>query len=235
MVEICAPFPKSPPTIEIPLPFGVTLKSITDISQGVPTDCALAHSLMLQISPLLAGMTCMMRVLAVVKDLTDVITDSPPFINAGAVPKFIQDATKLTECFLLLDPCQIIGMIKGIIQIILSYISCMIEAIDSILQFQVGIDLNAAEGNPVLLANLQCAQDNSATAMQGMMNAMEGIQPLIDMMNMMLEIVGESPLDLPPTAFKTPTAGELAGMDDPLKPLKDVRDALQNLVNTLPC
>jgi hypothetical protein len=234
-MEVCAPFPAAPKPIEIPLPFGGSLKSIPDISQGMPTDCSMAQSLMLQIAPMLAGMTCIMRVLAVIKDLKDVITDSPPFINAGAVPKFIEDAAKLSQCFLLLDPTKIICMVAGILKMIVSYISCLIEALSSILNFQAGIDLNAADGNPVLLANLQCAQQNSQNAMQGMMGAMEGIQPLIELMNMLMEIIGQEPIELSPTAFQTPSPGELLDMPDPLKPLKDVRDALQTVLNALPC
>jgi hypothetical protein len=52
----CVPFPKAKP-LEIALPFGGALSSITDVSQGPPTDCALVHSLMLQLAPMLASMT----------------------------------------------------------------------------------------------------------------------------------------------------------------------------------
>ncbi|MBK7177997.1 MAG: hypothetical protein IPH82_12545 [Chloroflexi bacterium] len=156
----CVPIPNAK-TITIPLPMGIELRSLTDISQGPPSDCALAHSLMLQVSPMLASMTCILKMLKVFSALKDTITDSPPFFDITSIGKLITALADLSSCFLLIDPVQICKMVKGILAIILSYIGCLIEAFESIWNFQLGIDLNAAQGNPVLLASLSCAQTNA--------------------------------------------------------------------------
>lgn len=228
----CVPIPDAK-TITIPLPMGIELRSLTDISQGPPSDCALAHSLMLQVSPMLASMTCILKMLKVFSALKDTITDSPPFFDITSIGKLITALADLSSCFLLIDPVQICKMVKGILAIILSYIGCLIEAFESIWNFQLGIDLNAAQGNPVLLASLSCAQTNAETSMNSLMQSMEGVQPLIEMVNIVLEIVGEKPIELKPMA--TPSLSDLADGEDPLKPIKDVRDAIQAVHDALPC
>lgn len=229
---LCVPFPRAQ-TIKIPLPFGVEISSITDFSQGPATDCAIAHSLMLQISPMLAGMTCMLRVLKVIKDLKDFVTAVPDPVKLGqSVPKLINSIEELLGCFLLLDPCELSKMISGILCMIVSYLNCFIEAFESIWHFQLGLDLNAAAGNPVLLANLQCAQDNAKTSMDSMMDGLQGIKPLLDMVGMLMEIVGLPPMNLP-TSFATPQIG--AGQPDPIAPIIKLRDALVQANSVLPC
>lgn len=228
----CVPIPDAK-TIRVPLPMGVELRSLTDISKGPPSDCALAHSLMLQISPMLAGMTCILKMLKVFSALKDTITDTPPFFNVTTIGDLITALADLSSCFLLINPVEICKMVKAILEIILAYIGCLIEAFESIWNFQVGIDLNAAQGNPVLLASLSCAQTNAETSLNSLMQSMEGVQPLIEMVNIVLEIVNQDPIELP--ALETPSLDDLAEGEDPIQPIKDVRDALQAVHDALPC
>ena len=230
----CIPFPE-PKNITIPLPFGAELKTLTDLSQGVPTDCALAHSLMLQISPMLAGMTCILRVLKVLSALKDTIITEPPFFNVFTIGDLVSALAELSSCFLLIDPIQICKMVAAILDTILAYVGCLIESFESIWNFQIGIDLNAAQGNPVLLASLGCAQENSQKALNGVMSSMEGIQPLLDMVNMVLGIVGMEPIAMPPLSAETPSLADLAPDVDPLAEVKAMRDVLLTARNALPC
>jgi len=220
-------------TITIPLPMGIDLKSLTDISKGPPSDCALAHSLMLQVSPMLASMSRILKMLKVFSAMKDAITDSPPFFDPLAIGDLITALADLSSCFLLIDPIQICKMVKGILEVILAYIGCLIDAFESIWNFQVGIDLNSAQGNPVLLNSLICAQENAETSLNSLMQSMEGVMPLIDMVNIVLEIVGEDPIELEPIA--TPSLSDLAEGEDPLQPVKDVRDVIQAVHDALPC
>jgi hypothetical protein len=224
--ELCVPLPQ-PKNIKIPMPFGVEISSILDASRP-PNDCAVVHSLMLQLSPMLAGLTCMLRVLAVIKALKDAVSEVPPDF-AGLIKKI----DELISCFLLLDPCELSKTVSGILCMIISYLNCVIQAVESILNFQAGIDLDSAEGNPILLANLTCAQENAQAALEGINSSMEGVKPLLDMVGILLEIVGLPPLDLPPLV--TPSASELLGGEDPLAPIKAMRDALTIANAALPC
>ena len=56
-------------------------------------------------------------------------------------------------------------MIKGILQLILAYIGCLIQGFESIRNFKVGIDLNAEGGTPLLLNTLDCAKGNADTSL----------------------------------------------------------------------
>jgi hypothetical protein len=67
----------TPKPVSIPLPFGGELKALLDMSKGPPNDCAIVHSLMLQITPMLAGMECLLRVLKAVKALKDAVAVPP--------------------------------------------------------------------------------------------------------------------------------------------------------------
>jgi hypothetical protein len=96
-------------------------------------------------------------------------------------------------------------------------------------QFQAGIDLNAAQGNPVLLDSLLCAQENAQISFNNSMSAIEAIEPLISMVNNLLSVVGMDPIEVefPDPAATTPTLSELSGDVDPIEPVRTVRDAIQ--------
>ena len=229
----CIEVPKPDP-LTIKLPFGGELKSMVDPSLGPPTDCTLAHSLMLQITPMLASMACLFKVLNVIASMQKFFdSKTPPDLisNAGGVADAIKQMAGCLD--IVLGPIPIVCMVVGILKLILAYINCMIEAVESLLNFQLGIDLNAANGNPVLLESLICAQNNANASMASMNQGMQGIQPLIQLVNMCLSIVGQEEITLPDMSASTPTAAELLEGADPLEPIKAVRDVLQTVLETL--
>ncbi len=233
----CFDFPKAH-TIEIPLPSGINLKTLQNIANGPPTQCDLVHSLMLQLNPMLAGMACIFKILAVMAGFMKVVDKvSVPPDPVGLAKAVIEDLAPplkelVEDCVLMLDPCKIIKMIIAILDIILAYLGCVIEAIDSILNFKVGIDLDSAQGNPVLLASLNCSDKNLDGAMTSLTQAIESIRPLIEMMNPLLGIAGQDSIEMPPTEAVTPSLGELAG-EDPLAKLKEFVASLQQIRQTL--
>jgi hypothetical protein len=165
-------------------------------------------------------------VLNVIQQLEKALSSTPPLANVGDLLGAIG---KVADCFLMITPCPLIKMIVDIIDMILRYVDCMIQAFDSILQFQAGLDFNAAEGNPVLLLNMQCTQDNMQASMDALNDGMQGIAPLMQTVNMLLDIAGQKPIEMP--ALST---GSLAGaVGDPLEPVKKIRDSLQQAVDVL--
>jgi hypothetical protein len=231
IVEIPCISLKPAKPLKISLPFGgFELRSITNIADGPPTDCSLAHSLLLQITPMLGSMACLLKVLKVVSALK--ATAESGFIKAGDLITAIGD---MADCLkIVLGPIPICTMVKDILLLIIAYLSCVIQAADSILHAQIGIDLNAAQGNPVLLASMKCAQENTQTALSGVTDAMVGLQPIIEMVNMALSIVDQDPIALPPLAMATPTAASLLE-EDPLKPARDIIETLKTIAQALPC
>jgi hypothetical protein len=215
VVEIpCIKFP-NPSPLKVTLPFGVELKGLVDISAGPPTDCTLVHSLMLQLAPALAGLTCFFKVLNVIAALKNISVES--------LPKIAKAAADLGPClnFALGIPL----MIADILRIIIAFLKCFIESVKSVLNFQVGIDLNAAEGNPVLLASLKCAQANSEASLNQLMQGLEAIQPLLDMVSPLLEMGGLS--------LKLPSLGDLKGAKDLTETLDKLESTLVELQNAL--
>ena len=64
---------------------------------------------------------------------------------------------------------------------------------------------------------------------------MQGIQPLLMMVNMVLEIVGVDPIAVPELSTGTQ---DLLGVDpdlDPIEPIRAIRDTLVTARDALPC
>ncbi len=225
MAEKCIKFPQVPP-LSIPLPMGVELKALVDPSKGPPTNCAVVHSLMLQLMPLLAGLTCILRMLNVFAVLKGFVENPLNVQKAGEV---VGALAKLVPCFGLVDPLALCRMIKAILQMLLSYLQCILDAVKSILDFQVGLDLNSAQGNPVLLGTLECAQDNAAISLQQIQEAMAFITPLMDLMQPLLEI---AQLEL-----KLPSIGDMAGKDvqQTVDSMQAAIDNLRQVIDSIPC
>ena len=74
-VDLSLPKPQK---LKVQLPSGGTLQAFTDVSKGIPTDCTLTFSLLLQLAPLLASMDCLLKILKLLKPLIDAVTSPPP-------------------------------------------------------------------------------------------------------------------------------------------------------------
>ncbi len=213
------------PTITIPTPFGVELKSIFDPSKGPPSNCALAHSLMLQLTPMLAGFTCILKILNLVASIKKALSATPPLV--GGIGDIASAIDKMADCIALpINPKPWIDMIKGILQMILAYIGCLIQGFESIRNLKVGIDLNGQGGTPVLLDVLSCSSDNADAAQAALMSSMEPLTPLLQLLDVIGSIVGVS--------LALPSLSATPGGDDPLAPIIQFHDTLQQVVDSLP-
>jgi hypothetical protein len=205
---------------------GIELKALVDPSKGPPTNCAVVHSLLLQLMPLLSGLTCILKMLKVLEVMKSFF-ESP--LNPQKAVDVVTAMGDLASCFLLVDPIKICQMIKAILQMLLSYLQCVLDAIKSIMDFQIGIDLNSAQGNPVLLGTIECAQDNAAISLQQLQEAMAFITPLMSLLDPLLKIAN---LEL-----TLPSIGDLAGQDaqQTVDTLQDAVDTLRQVIDSIPC
>ena len=216
--------PRAAP-ITIPTPFGVELKTITDLSKGIPNDCSIVHSLMLQLTPMLAGFSCVLKILGVLGALSEFAKS--PITKAGPLIKKLGDAS---DCIgLPINPKPWLDMIKAILQVILAFIGCLIQGFESIRNLKVGIDLDAEGGTPLLLNTLDCAKGNGDTSLASLLEAMEAIQPLMQIIQTITGIVPG--LD---SIIKLPVLSASSGGDDPLQPIIDFHDKLAELVDAIP-
>ena len=85
----------------------------------------------------------------------------------------------------------------------------------------MGLDLTAAGGNSVLLNSLNCAKSNADKSMNGLMDTMEGVQPLMDILTLLAGIGGLS--------LKLPSLSDIAGEEDPLQAIEKLKTTLEEL------
>jgi hypothetical protein len=175
----CVDLPKIPEIPGITLLGGAELKGFLDFSAGAPTDCKITFNLLLQLAPLLASMACIFKILKAVTALADAVQDP------SKIPSIAGAITDLAKC-IPVPGIEFYLMIKGILSLVIRFLSCFIDNLESILKFQATIDLGPAEGNPVLRETLICAQHNSQASMDNMMLSLQPLQPIMKVATMLL-------------------------------------------------
>ncbi len=200
------------------------LKGFLDFSQGSPQSSTLAINLMQQIAPLLASMTCLLKILAVVEALKGTVESA--FTKTGDLLDAIGE---LVPCFSALTPASIGITIKGILELVISYFLGFIEQLESLLRFQAAIDPGAGEGNPVLKGSLKQAKQNVDTAMDNLMLSLGAIKPLMEMTKSLGGVVGLE-LDLPD--FSAISVDEDASRT--IYDLRQTIETIQQVIQSLP-
>lgn len=225
MVKLPMPSP-----MKVQLPTGASLKAFTDISKGIPTDCAMTFNLLVQLAPLLASMECLIKILKLIKPLIDVvggIGPPPDAIKLGkAIPEFMKAAADLVPCLLIPTPANIIPFIRDLLCLILKVLHCFLGQLKSILGVMSGLklqlDLAAASGNVELQNSLQCAQENAELSAKHLTTAIEPIGVILDLIGPLMGIAGVQAIKLPQF-----------GSDADLAALNQTVQTLQTVVSTI--
>lgn len=220
----CPELPKIPELPSVNVLGLAELKGFLDFSQGSPRDCTVSINLMAQIAPLLASMTCLLKILGVVQALKGTVESG--FVKTGELLDAIGD---LAPCFGALTPASIAVTIKGILELVISFFLCFIEQMESLVRFQASIDLSAAAGNPALEASLECAQDNARASMDNLMASLESIQPLMDMTK---SVGGVAGIDLELPDLSGVSVEE--GAEETIADLREAVESLQQVIEGLP-
>lgn len=208
----CISLPSLQP-MTISLPFGGQLQSLVDMSKGPPSDCTLIHGLMIQLGPLLAGLSCVLKLLKVITAVTQ-INPSNPTTLLSTIPNVVSAAADFAaNCIPL--PIKWVCTIVDILKLLVAYLKCLIASVLSVLEFQAGIDFTAAQGNPVLLASLNCAQNNAAASMGQLKDAITVVESILSLIQPAIDFVGSA---LPGPA------------KDALKSISDIKTALESVV-----
>jgi hypothetical protein len=222
-----------PSPLTIHLPGGGTLQAFSDLSKGIPTDCAMTFSLMLQLSPFLAATECLFKVLGLLKPLVDIITGLP----APPSPKLILDFGKavaaLTPCFLSITPLAIIPFIKDLLCLILKALKCFLSQMKTLLAVMGGLSLQLnlaqAAGNTDLVNSIQCAQANSQAQAAHMMASMAPIGLILDLAGDLFGIAGIAPIKLPALGSST----DLAALNTVVETMQSVVATIQIAADAL--
>ena len=195
--DIKLPFP-SP--LKVTLPTGGSIAALADISKGIPTDCSMTFSLMIQIAPLLASLECLLKVLGLLKPLIDVI-NGLPVPPVKAILDFGKAAADLAPCLLIPTPLNMIPFVKDLLCLILKALRCLRQQMQSLLGLLTGISrqLAAAQqlGNADLISSLQCAQGNAQAQAAALGLSIQPIAIILELMGTVMGIAGVEPIKLP--------------------------------------
>jgi hypothetical protein len=227
--EIKIPMPKP---LKIQLPTGGSIKAIADISKGIPTDCAMTFSLMVQLAPLLASMECLLKILKLLKPLVDIVTNLP-MPPVKAVQEFAKAAVDLAPCFLIPTPASIIPFVRDILCLILRVLKCLIGQLKTLVALMSGIQLQLdaarAAGNFELEEALNCAQANAEASGQHMTKAIEPVGVLLDLIGPLMGLAGAEPIQLPALGSKS----DLEGLQEAIKTLQGIVGTIDTVVEAL--
>lgn len=221
-----------PGNVKLSLPTGGTIKGVGDFTKGIPTDCSLNISLLLQLGPILANMECFIRVLKLIKPLIDVI-NGLPFPPVEAIKNFGEAAAEVTECIVkFTTPVGMVPFVRDILLLVIKILNCMIDQMKSLLALisSLNFQVESAQGNDALLANLECAKDNAQKSANSMMQSIEPVMVILEMISPLLEIA-QAP------ALEIPTLGDVEGveqMEQFVGSIEGFVDTLQLVVDALP-
>lgn len=203
------------------------LSSFSDISKGIPTDCAMTFSLLLQLAPFLASIDCIVKVLNFIQTAVNVIKSiSNPLSIITAIPKIVEAAAPVIECALSFTPVGLIPFIKDLLCLILKFLKCFLEQMQSLLRIMTQIEsqLSAATaaGNTDLITLLNCAQTNAQTQAAHFTAAIQPLSVILELAGTLMQIVGVKPISLPAMGGQTDLAS-----------LQEVVQIIQELVLTI--
>jgi hypothetical protein len=229
--DISLPPPKP---ITLQLPGGGSLSSFSDLSKGIPTDCAMTFSLLLQLGPFLASIECLVKVLQLIQPLIDVVTSiTNPVKLATAVPKFVSAAGPVLKCVASFTPLGLIPFIIDLLNLILKVLNCFLNQMKSVLQIlnETGpqIIIAQAAGNTDLFQSLTCAQNNAMTQAQHLTSSLGALGVILDLASDLMQLANVPPITLPTIGAAT----DLNSLNQVVKTVQTLVVDLQSVVDGL--
>jgi hypothetical protein len=219
------------------LPIGGTLNGVADFTRGIPTDCSMGISLMVQLAPIMASMECLLNVLSFLSGIVSAASEIPPN-PIDVVNAIVSGASDLLDCFKIVVPgLPLFCFIVGVLRLIANLLLCMVDALESTLGVMSGIQIQMADaeaaGNTDLMAALQCANENAIIAADGTMQSLQPITVLLSLIQPFLKL---AKLPVPVLTFPPLVAsGDLAAMQAVLQPLRAVAQDISAIADTIKC
>lgn len=218
--------------LSVQLPTGGSLQAFADISKGIPTDCSMTFSLMLQLAPFMASIQCLLNILKLLKPLIDVIKNLP-FPPPSAIGEFVEAAADLAPCLLIPTPAIMIPFVLDLLCLILKVLNCFLSQIKSLINIMgpLSLQLTAAQqsGNSDLIATLQCAQQNAQTQAGQIMNSLGPVGALLEIAGPLFGIAGVPSISMPSLG----SASDLAALNTVVNDVQTVVTTVQSAINAL--
>jgi hypothetical protein len=221
-------------SLKITLPTGGTLNAFSDLSQGIPSDCSLTFSLMLQLAPFLASIECLLKVLGLIGPLIEFVKAVPdPIKLASTVPQFLQAAEAVMPCVAVVTGFGIIPFIKDLLCLIIKALNCFLSQMQTLIGTMTALatQLSAAQanGDNDLMAAIQCEQSNSQALAGNMTASLEPIGVILQLAGTLFSIVGMQPLTLPAAGAAT----DLDSLNILVETIQDFVTVLQTAADAL--
>lgn len=220
-----------PEKLTVQLPTGTTFTSLSNAGQNIPNDCSLTFSLMLQIAPLMGSMECVLKILKLLKPLSDAVTSPPP--TPALVKDIAEAVADLAPCFAMLTPAGMIPFVKDILCLILKVLKCMIGQLKTISELMSGLSIQLeaarADNNSELIASLECAQENAVTAIGHSLQGVEPVKAVMDLAAPFMSIAGVGAIQLPAVG----SAQDTEALDQSITQLESVVTTIEDVANAL--
>lgn len=233
---VCLDLRLPPPKIPtLTLPTGGAIKGLADLTRGIPTDCSMNFSLMLQIAPIMASMECLLKVLKFLGAIIKAAQEKPPN-PVGLIAAIVQGADDLKGCIAMATPVGLFCFIKALLQLIARLLRCTLQALQSVVNIMGGLKLDLLsamqEGNDERMAALQCAQENAGIAADSTMKSLEPVLVLIELAQPFLQIAGVK-LDVTIPSGVSPD--DLEAMQNLVQTLQSVVSVIETIADGIPC
>lgn len=225
-----------PSPLKVTLPTGTSLQAFTDVSKGIPTDCAMSFNLLIQVAPFLASIECLIKVLAVIGPLVKLLPTPPPNpVEAADLTK------KLAAAVIALEPCLEIAVpglpwikfVRDILCLILKVLRCILGQLKSIAGLMGGlaIQLESAKqsGNPDLQKAIECAQENAAISARHLSESMESIGALLKLLEPFMSLANAPVIKLPTIGSAT----DLQSLNQTVQAIQGVVDSIEAVTDSL--
>jgi hypothetical protein len=231
---LCSEFALAAPPVELPsvtLPMGATLTGIADFTRGIPSICAMNFSLIAMIAPLMASLTCPLKVLKLIGDLINAAKSGNPGQLLGVLTGAEQ---ALSACLGLVTPIGICPFVKSVLLLIVSMLNCLLQELNSIISTMEDLSLQIAAteaGNLDQLAQLNCAMQDAQNTAAGAMSSIQPLSALLTIAQPFFDIAQINLEPLPSLSGGT-DADALQEVIDTLSP---VVQTIQGVLQALPC
>jgi hypothetical protein len=181
---------KSPPESAgvqtVQLPTGATLHPVVE-AHDASTNCAMTADLLRQAAPWLASVECLLKILALLKPLIDVINHLPS-PSPSSLQEFDKAAVDLVPCFLMGTPGGALPLVRNLLCLSLRSLECLRDqsaSASDVLRAAAGIQgvldlcgpfFSLAGLTPVRLAVVSDpgALDSDITALRSVTDALGG-------------------------------------------------------------
>jgi hypothetical protein len=227
-IDLSFPPPKP---LSITMPTGSVLRVPTDLSKNIPNDCSVTFSMLLQLQPLLMSMECLLKMLKLLKVLSDAVTSLPP--TPATIRDIVNAVADLSTCFLALTPAGLIPFIRDVLCLVLRILRCLIGSMNSVVRIMSGLTIRLeaanAAGNSELAATLQCAQANAANSAAMLSQAFGPVSGIMDLISPLMQMAQVSAIEMPAIG----SASDTEGLQKAVTALEEVVGTIQKVVDDL--